>query len=51
MSCCSTKNESEIVINNGNDLWIYDTAPRTLRRLTNDRDEEKEVDFSPTAVG
>jgi dipeptidyl aminopeptidase/acylaminoacyl peptidase len=41
------KAESEIVINNGNDLWIYDTAPRTLRRLTNDRDEEKEVDFSP----
>lgn len=41
------KNESEIVINNGNDLWIYDIQPRTLRRLTNDRDEEREVDFSP----
>ena len=39
--------ESAILINNENDLWYYDVSARTLRRLTNDRDEEKEADFSP----
>ena len=39
--------ESAILINNANDLWIYDTATRTVKRLTNNRDAELEADFSP----
>ncbi len=39
--------ESGILINNANDIWYYDMAAGTLRRLTNGRDEEKEADFSP----
>ncbi|MEO6655214.1 MAG: S9 family peptidase [Pyrinomonadaceae bacterium] len=39
--------ESSILINNANDLWIYDVNSRLLKRLTNGRDEEKEADFSP----
>ena len=41
------KDESGILINNANDLWFYDTSARTLRRLTNNREEEKEAAFSP----
>ncbi|MEO7673962.1 MAG: S9 family peptidase, partial [Pyrinomonadaceae bacterium] len=40
-------NESAILINNANDLWVYDTFGRSLKRLTNNREEEKEADFSP----
>ena len=39
--------ESAILINNANDLWIYDTTARTVKRLTNNRDAELEADFSP----
>lgn len=39
--------ESAILINHANDLWFYDTAAGTLKRLTNGREEEKEADFSP----
>jgi dipeptidyl-peptidase-4 len=46
MTCYSTKRVGDSR-QYGNDLWIYDTVGRNLRRLTNDHDEEKEVDFSP----
>ncbi|MEO7658185.1 MAG: S9 family peptidase, partial [Pyrinomonadaceae bacterium] len=39
--------ESAILINDAKDLWVYDLATRSLKRLTNNRDEEKEEDFSP----
>ncbi|MFN0279102.1 MAG: S9 family peptidase [Pyrinomonadaceae bacterium] len=39
--------ESAILINNANDLWYYTVQTRVLRRLTNNKDEEKEADFSP----
>src|ERR1044071_838577 len=39
--------ESAIVINNSKDLWYYNIADHTLRRLTNNTAEEKEEDFSP----
>ena len=39
--------ESAILINNASDLWVYDTATRSLKRLTSNREEEKEADFSP----
>ena len=45
--CSSTRDESGILINNANDLWYYDISGRTLKRLTNNNDEEKEADFSP----
>jgi dipeptidyl-peptidase 4 len=41
------RNETGIVINHQKDLWFYDTAGRTLKRLTKNGDEEKEADFSP----
>jgi len=40
-------NESGILVSNASDLWFYDVAAGTLRRLTNGREEEKEADFSP----
>lgn len=42
-------NESEtaILINNANDLWLYDTSSGAMKRLTNNKEEEKEADFSP----
>jgi dipeptidyl-peptidase-4 len=40
-------NESLIILNNQNDLWVYDVAAGTLKRLTNSKEEEKEPDFSP----
>ena len=40
-------NESAILINNANDLWYYEILSRTLKRLTNNKEEEKEADFSP----
>ena len=39
--------ENAIVINHDNDLWYYDLTGRSIKRLTNSRDEEKEEDFSP----
>ena len=39
--------ESGIVISNVNDLWYWDVRTSNLKRLTNNRDEEKEADFSP----
>src|SRR5262249_54527147 len=29
------------------DLWYYDIAASTMKRLTKDKDEKKEADFSP----
>lgn len=39
--------ESAVLINNANDLWYYEISTRSLKRLTINRDEEKEADFSP----
>ncbi len=39
--------ESAILINNSNDLWYYDISNRSLKRLTNNKNIEKEEDFSP----
>ena len=39
--------ETGILINTSADLWVYEIATGTLKRLTNDRDDEKEADFSP----
>jgi dipeptidyl-peptidase-4 len=41
------RDESAIVLNRENDLWLYDVNARSLKRLTNNRDEEKEEAFSP----
>jgi len=41
------KDESAILVNNANDLWLYEKTTRSLKRLTNNREEEKEADFSP----
>jgi dipeptidyl-peptidase-4 len=42
-----SENDKAILISNANDLWHYDTAAGTLKRLTNTADEEFEPDFSP----
>lgn len=39
--------EAAVILNNANDLWHYNTATGALRRLTNNKDEEQEPDFSP----
>lgn len=39
--------EASILVNQQNDLWVYDVAGGLLKRLTNNKDEEKEADFSP----
>ena len=39
--------ETAVLINQQSDLWTYDIAAGTLKRLTNNKDEEKEADFSP----
>lgn len=41
------KTETAILVNHSNDLWHYDIAAGSLKRLTNNKDEEKEADFSP----
>jgi len=41
------KTETGILVNNGNDLWHYGVNSGVLKRLTNNKDEEKEEDFSP----
>lgn len=35
------------LFNSGEDLFIYNAATKTAKRLTNDKDEELEADFSP----
>ncbi len=39
--------ETAILINYSDDLWLYETATRAVRRLTNNRESELEPDFSP----
>jgi dipeptidyl-peptidase 4 len=39
--------ESGILLNAASDLWFYDIASKNLKRLTNNKDEEKEADLSP----
>ncbi|HKP69917.1 MAG TPA: S9 family peptidase [Pyrinomonadaceae bacterium] len=41
------KTETAILFSNANDLWYYDVASGTAKRLTNTREEELEGDFSP----
>lgn len=41
------RSETGILVNHANDLWHYDIAAGMLKRLTNNKDEEKEADFSP----
>ena len=41
------KSETAILVNHKNDVWYYDVAAGTARRLTNTPAEELEVDFSP----
>lgn len=36
-----------ILINHNNDVWIYDIPGGTVKRLTNNKEEELEADFSP----
>ena len=36
-----------ILLNNSNDLWLYDIATANLKRLTNNKAEELEEDLSP----
>ena len=40
-------NEDGILVNTNGDLWYYKIDDRSLRRLTNNRDDELEADFSP----
>jgi len=42
-----SEKEDALVINNANDLWYYSITAGTLRRLTNDKDDELEAAFSP----
>jgi hypothetical protein len=37
------------LFNSGEDLFVYDIQTRTTRRLTSNREQELEADFSPTA--
>ena len=39
--------ETAILINHAGDLWIYDINGASVKRLTNNKDEELEADFSP----
>lgn len=39
--------ERAILVSQGNDLWLYDTAAGTVKRLTSTSAEELEADFSP----
>ena len=41
------KQESAILLSHSNDLWHYTVATGTLKRLTNNSEEEMEADFSP----
>ena len=39
--------ESAILVEHSNDLWLYNTATGTTKRLTNEPGKELEADFSP----
>ena len=39
--------ESGVLLNASSDLWFYDIASKNLKRLTNNKDEEKEAELSP----
>jgi dipeptidyl-peptidase 4 len=39
--------ETAVLINQQDDLWLFDVAAGSLKRLTNNKDSEKEADFSP----
>lgn len=39
--------EGSILINQLNDLWLFDVSSGQLKRLTNNGESEKEADFSP----
>lgn len=39
--------ETAVLVNQQNDLWVYDIAGGVLKRLTNNKEAEKEADFSP----
>ncbi|MEO6638253.1 MAG: DPP IV N-terminal domain-containing protein, partial [Ginsengibacter sp.] len=39
--------DTAILISHKNDLWVYDINGGTVKRLTNNQDEELEGDFSP----
>ncbi|MFN0141745.1 MAG: S9 family peptidase [Pyrinomonadaceae bacterium] len=39
--------ETGVLVNAASDLWFYDIGKRDLKRLTNNKDEEKEADLSP----
>lgn len=39
--------ETGVLVNAASDLWFYDIAKKDLKRLTNNKDEEKEADLSP----
>lgn len=41
------KAETVILVNHNKDLWLYDLAAGTIKRITNSKDEELEPDFSP----
>jgi dipeptidyl-peptidase-4 len=40
-------NEDGVLVNTASDLWYYKIDDRTLRRLTNNHDDELEAEFSP----
>jgi dipeptidyl-peptidase-4 len=39
--------ETAVLLNSGGELWYYDIDTRNLRKLTNNREDEVEADFSP----
>lgn len=39
--------DTAILVSHKNDIWYYDVTGRAVKRLTNNKDEEKEADFSP----
>jgi dipeptidyl-peptidase-4 len=41
------KAETSILVSNANDLWLYDVATGSMKRLTNSKEDELEADFSP----
>ncbi|MBA2338898.1 MAG: DPP IV N-terminal domain-containing protein [Pyrinomonadaceae bacterium] len=41
------KAQTRLLINHGNDLYVYDLASATAKRLTTGAEEEQEAEFSP----
>src|SRR5258708_16719373 len=39
--------DTAFIFNHDSDIWYYDIATSSAKRLTNNKDEEKEADFSP----